>query len=294
MSSFAGRRRLFYCVHKVFGRRGSDTGSRREFEKQAEHPFTKEGSSSLYLRENDTYYPFNFGFGLSNLRGYALFLSDNIAKSLSFIVLFLGYFVPVFMFKCQVVADGLRIFSISFGRFVTAKLKELKHAVRIYYFGIIAPFSQEVKQIGVIDTGKFHADEQLLLKALNYALQAFKSFTIHGKGFLLNHTVTVLNSHRKRMFSNINATEMSDLAHDSTSCFELLQLNSEGNSALHLNLLRKMSLRAGSINLYETKRAGNTLLYEPYSSGKMMFHPLGLYFINFSSSCNHDLNIKPI
>jgi len=74
----------------------------------------------------------------------------------------------------------------------------------------------------------------------------------------------------------------------------MLQFNSEGNVALHLNLLRKMSLRDHSINLYETKRARNTLLYEPYSSGNMLFHPLGLYFINFSSSFNHDLNLKLI
>ncbi len=291
-SSFAVVRSLFYCVHKLFLRRGSDAGSRRELEKQAEHLFTKEGSSSLYLRENDTYYPFNLGFAFGNLGGYAFFLSDNRAKSLSLIVFFLRAFVQVFMFKCQVVTDGLRIFSISFSRFVAAKLKELEHAVRIYYFGIISPFSQEVKQIGVIDTGKFHADKQLLFKTLNYALQAFKSFTIHLKSFLLNHTVTVLNRHRKRMFSNINATEISDLVHNSsTSCFELLQHNFEGISALHLNLLRKMSRRDDSINLYETKRAGNTLLK---LGGKMMFHPLGLYFINFSFSCNHDLNLKPI
>lgn len=55
-----------------------------------------------------------------------------------------------------------------------------------------------------------------------------------------------------------------------------------------------MSLRDDSINLYETKRARNTLLNEPYSSGKMLFHPLGLYSINFNSFDKHYLNIKLI
>ena len=295
ISAFGVMRSLLYLLHKLFRSRLSDTGSRGELEKQAEHLFTKDGSSSFYLRKNDTNYPFNFGFCLSNLRGYALFLSDNISKIISFIVLLPGAFIQVFMFNLKVVTDSLSIFSISFGRFVTAKLKELKHSVRMYYGGFIAPFSQEVKQVAVVDTGRFHTDKQLFFKGLNYALQAFKSFTIHLKALLLNHTVTVLNSHIKRMFSSINAAEMSDLVHNnSTSCLEMLQFNSEGNVALHLNLLRKMSLRDHSINLYETKRARNTLLYEPYSSGNMLFHPLGLYFINFSSSFNHDLNLKLI
>ncbi|OQX79462.1 MAG: hypothetical protein B6D56_06975 [Candidatus Omnitrophica bacterium 4484_70.1] len=35
-----------------------------------------------------------------------------------------------------------------------------------------------------------------------------------------------------------------------------------------------------TINLYETKRAEDTLLYEPFCSGKMVSCPLGLYFID--------------
>jgi len=46
-----------------------------------------------------------------------------------------------------------------------------------------------------------------------------------------------------------------------------------------------------TINLYETKRARNTLLYElKISSGEMVFCPLGLYFIDNYFGFKHKFN----
>jgi hypothetical protein len=48
--------------------------------------------------------------------------------------------------------------------------------------------------------------------------------------------------------------------------------------------------RIFSYILFETRRVQNKLLYEPKSSGNMVFHPLGLYFIDFWFNSKHKLN----
>jgi len=138
----------------------------------------------------------------------------------------------------------------------------------------------------MVDAGRLHANRDVRFEIRDNIFKTAEAGRIHRKELISEDKGAIFNSNREGVFRDINATEIS-VRHTNITSFSEIR----GRYTLGLNLPLKLSLE-DSINLFETKRARNTLLNEPESSGKMLFCPLGFYFINFNGSVTHKSNIK--
>jgi hypothetical protein len=138
----------------------------------------------------------------------------------------------------------------------------------------------------MVDTSRLHTNRDERFEIRDNIFKSAKACGIHRKELIFEDKGAIFNSNRERILRDINTTEVSMVHNNITSSYVI-----RGRYTLGLNLPLKMSLE-DSINLFETKRARNTLLFEPESSGKMVLCPLGFYFTNFSGSVTHKSNIN--
>jgi len=148
--------------------------------------------------------------------------------------------------------------------------------IRVQYHTIIPFFVDKVKEIVVVNASRFHTYQDILVKVKKHLFELGEASGVHGECSASDMNVLTFQGSGKGIFSHIHSTEIDTFVHVCTSLFRF----SEGlYRTLALNLLLQMG-NSCPINLYETRRVQNKLLYEPLRSGKMVFHPLGLYFTN--------------
>jgi len=269
--------------------------SRREFDQNSKDFFRKERISLLNFRKYQSKDSFDFSFSFSNIMGNSFFFSYKVSEAIFFILRMIFISFKVIFIKFQELSNSFSALFVSSRRFRISESEKSPHFIRVNFNSIIPPYFKEVKEIFMVNASRLHANREVRFEIRDNIFKSAEARGIHRKKFIFEDKGAIFNSNRERVFRDINATEVS-VRHNSTTSF----LRIRGQFTLGLNLPLKMSLE-DSINLFETRRAGNTLLNEPIhgvdplrrkSSGKMLFYPPGFYFTNFNGSVTYKSNIK--
>lgn len=262
-----------------------DFVSTSEVKEDGEELFREDTAYSFKFREEESEEGSDFGLGFSNGVSNLFFFSHEVFKGIPFINGLVG-FLEFILLELKEIGNCVGVLCVRFSRFGISKFGELVKHIRVNYNWIIPQGVKEVKEIFMVDACRFHSNEDIGMgrEELSELREARR---VHLEGSVFDDGCIDFQGCNKGVLCHINSAILRLVQHVCTSFKGFL----EGvKSTLNLNLLLQMS-QFCSINLYETKRVQHKLLYEPYSSGKMIYHPLGLYFTNSMHIYKLNLNI---